>query len=1238
MKYSELVAFEPIESVIQLNWADEADHARELVKSYVISTEMAERLIKIIIPQLRFDQPADNKGLLVVGNYGTGKSHLLAVISAVAERGELSGELTDTGVADNAAPIAGQFKVVRTEIGATRMALRQIITDILEARLADLGIDYRFPTLDQVSSSKPAFESMMRLFSERYPDQGLLLVVDELLEYLKTRNDQELILDLTFLRELGEICENLRFRFIAGVQEAIFDSTRFAFVASSLNRVRERFEQVHIARRDVKFVVAERLLRKRADQQARIRAYLQPFAKFYGDLNERMDEFVRLFPVHPDYIEMFEQIISVEKREILKTLSAAMKRRFDQEVPPEYPGLIAYDDYWTILSETPSYRAIPEIKDVIDCSRVVEERVNQAMTRPQYKPLALRIIHGLSVHRLSVGGIDRPLGATPEELRDRLCLFDPLVADLGGDEPAEDLLTHIQTVLKEIHRTVSGQFLTENPDNRQWYLDLKKTEDYDALIEQRAETLDGVELDRAYFDALKVALECTDQTYVTGYRIWEHQFEWREHRAEREGYLFFGAPNERSTAQPPRDFYLYFLPVNEPATFVDEKKPDEVFFRLTGADPKFSLALRRYTAASALALLASGQKKTIYDGKAKSELGEVTKWLRANVRSAFAVTFQGTTKTVSEWLTGSGVATAGPSVSVRDLVNGVGSVCLAAHFGDLAPEYPTFGVLITAKNRAQAAQEALRWIRGVTKTQPGAAVLDALELLDGEKLTTAKSRYAAYVLGRLKSKCPGQVVNRSEIVEKVYDVEYIAPGRFRIEPEWLIVILAALVASGEVVLSLPGKTFDATSIDVLTTTPLTELLGFKHIAPPQDFNLPALKALFELFGLPSGNAQAVATGSAEAVQQLQTKVAEIVAATAKLQSEAAGGFPFWGSPILTDDERQAGQARLLALKSFLESLQPYNTPGKLKNLKHDVGEIQAQEANLVALNDLATVRDLAASLGPAAAYLSEGSRVLPGDHPWQQRVSELRTMVRAEIESPPQRRAPTFRAKTGQKLAALQRDYVKAYLDLHQRARLGLADDQRRAKLLQDDRIKRLRRLSVIDLLSESSLKSVEERLKGLHLCYELIESELQAAPVCPHCQFTPTTEAVPFSVITALINLDDEIDQLLNDWTTTLLDNLDDPTVAGTLELLSPSRRAIIQSFRQVRTLPSDLSGDFIPAIQESLAGLTKIVIKMDEIKAALQNGGSPLTPKELRQRFDALLADRMKNQEPTKVRVLVD
>ena len=84
MKYGDLVQFEQIESVIQLLDAGRPDEAKKLVTTYVISDDMAERIAKLMIPQLSFDDTVDHKGVLIVGNYGTGKSHLMSVLSLVA--------------------------------------------------------------------------------------------------------------------------------------------------------------------------------------------------------------------------------------------------------------------------------------------------------------------------------------------------------------------------------------------------------------------------------------------------------------------------------------------------------------------------------------------------------------------------------------------------------------------------------------------------------------------------------------------------------------------------------------------------------------------------------------------------------------------------------------------------------------------------------------------------------------------------------------------------------------------------------------------------------------------------------------------------------------------------------------------------------------------------------------------------------------------------------------------------
>jgi len=1242
MKYGDLIQFEPIESVVQLRDADETNAARQLVGTYVISTEMAEKLTSLVVPQLQFDKPHDNRGLLVVGNYGTGKSHLMSVISAVAENADLASAMTDADVAEAADRISGRFKVVRTEIGATTMTLRDILVAELEEHLQNLGVSFSFPDASTVPNNKRAFEDMMAAFHQEYPDHGLLLVVDELLDYLRTRKDQELILDLNFLREIGEVCKDLRFRFIAGVQEAIFDSPRFSFVADSIRRVKDRFEQILIARKDVKFVVSQRLLRKSADQQAKIRDYLAPFAKFYGGMNERMDEYVRLFPVHPDYIDTFERVTAVEKREVLKTLSLSMKALVDELVPDEWPGLIAYDGYWTTLLENPSFRAVPDIKAVIDCSQVLESRIQQAFTRPAYKPMALRIIHALSVHRLTTSDIYASLGATPVELRDSLCLYQPGIEDLGGD-PADDLLSQVETVLREIHKTVSGQFISANPDNRQYYLDLKKTDDFDALIDKRAESLDSSQLDRYYYEALKRVMECVDQTYVTGYKIWQHELEWLERKAARQGYLFFGAPNERSTAVPPRDFYLYFIQPNDPPHYKDEKKPDEVFLKLTGSDDDFRKALRNYAAALDLAGTSSGHAKSTYESKASSFLRDLVQWLQKHMASAFDVTYQGRTKSITEWAKGrtirelSGIG-AEERINFRDLINTVTGICLDGHFQEQAPEYPFFSVLITGANRQQAAQDALRAIAGQARTKQATAVLDGLELLDGDRLDPYRSKYTKHILEAVKKKGHGQVTNRAELIHDVLGVDYLAPDTLRLEPEWAVVLLASLVYSGDVVLAIPGQKFDATGLAPLASTSMDELTNFKHIEPPKKWNLPAIKALFELLGLAPGNAQLVTQGKVEPVQDLQKAVSRTVEQLVLAQQSLQTGLTFWGRALLGEEETKSLRDRLGTTKTFLESLQAYSTPGKLKNFRHDVQEVNSHRDGLKALDELQALQDVIGELGPLASYLATAEALLPSDHAWIEKMKGVREAVLKNVTDAGKRTQPSVRQKMKRDLAELKKGYITVYIGLHSRARLGVSEDKRKAALMRDKRLKTLQKLSTIDLMPVQQLTAFLNRLAGLKSCFSLTEADLEASAHCPHCGFKPNAESWNPAAADVLRKLDSELDDLVNDWTETLLTNLEDPTTQENLALLKDEARQLIEAFIAAKTLPEDLTHEFIQALKEVLSGLIKVPVSTEDLRKALLSGGSPATPAEMRKRFEDYLNQLTKGKEPAKVRIVLE
>lgn len=1240
MRYSDLIQFEPIESVIQLLDANRPDEAKKLVATYVISDEMADRIAKQMFPQLGFDESVDHKGVLVVGNYGTGKSHLMSVVSLIAENAAFVPLVRHPKVAEAAVSIAGKFKVHRIEI-SSQMSLRDIVTQQLEEFLASNGVSYSFPPADKVVNNKTAFEEMMTAFAEVYPDQGILLVVDEFLEYLRSRNDLNLVLDLSFLREIGEVTKHLRFRFMAGVQESIFDSSRFQHVADSLRRVRDRFTQVLLARQDVSFVVAERLLKKSADQQHKIRAYLTPFAKFYSEMNEQMDEYVRLFPVHPDYIGTFERLVFTEKRGALVTLRDQIQAILNQDVPTDRPGVISYDKFWDTVISNSVLRADPNIGPVLRVSDVLSERVQKTFTRPSYKPMALRIINALSTHRLTTGGdIYVPVGPTAQELRDSLCLYQPGIDGMGG-EPSDDLLTAVQTTLREIVKTVNGQFISKAPDTEQYYIDVKKDIDYDAQIEKRAEPLSKDALDRGYYSAVKQLMERTDEnTYVTGHQIWQYPIEWQDHRVNRDGYLFFGAPNDRPTAQPERDFYIYFIQPFAPPPFKDELKPDEVFIRLAKPDETFKQSLSLYAAAQELASTAAGGAKAIYLDKAKVFLRDMSKWLQEKQMTAFEVTYQGKPKTLQDWAKGISIrdrARLGPEekANFRDIVNVVSGLALGPRFAEVAPEYPTFSVLVTEDNRKQLVANTFKALTGSPRTKDAIAILEALEMLDGDRIEPGHSRYAKEVLARLKAKGLGQVLNRSELLSGSGDAEYFSPTRFRLESDLFVAVLGCLVYSGDIVLSIAGDKIDSSKIGLLTERSIDDLKQFKHIEAPKEINVAVLRSLFELLGLSPGLAQMATQGSEEPVRQLLDAVTNLINRTLLAGVDLKDKLAFWGMPLLSESEFGDYHIRLLSLKTFAEGLQPYNTVGKLKNLRVDSSDIEMQKQNLAVLKTAEHLLAFVADLGTLAAYISQAELILPSEHPW---LNEARTVRNQTLEKLAADRTAQNTAEYKLALTKLKKSYVNAYIGLHSKARLGVSEDKAKLALAKDNRLVAMRALAAISLMPTSQLTGFEEKLGNLKSCSSLVDSNLQTAVYCPHCNFNPKNEQTSFLRIKCSQTTGSELDALIEAWQQSLIDNLSDPFIESNFELLRPAARKLVKGFLADGKLPDPVTPEFVTAVQEALSGLEKVGITAEDIKLALLQGGSPATQEDLRKRFETFLLDRSKGKDASKLRFVVD
>ncbi|MCA9693368.1 MAG: hypothetical protein KC636_27480 [Myxococcales bacterium] len=1216
MNYAELLRFDPIETVVELRAADQQTRARRLVETFVISRRMGARLIDVALPLLRLDGPTERGALLVVGDYGAGKSHLMATLSAVAERASLVTALAHPAVADAAASIAGRFVVVRAELNAS-MPLRAFVMETLREQLADRGITFTVPPEERVRDHKDVLAAMMAAFTAARPDHGLLLVVDELLDYLRANDPPTLVGNLNFLRALAEFCQGSRLRFVAGVQQRLFDDPRLEVAADSLRRVRDRFAQLQIDREDLAHVVAERLVKKDATQAARVREHLTKFAALYGTMHARMDEFVRLFPVHPAFLDVLARLRVVEKRELLKTLSALLRPMLDAPVPSDAPGLIAYDAYWTRLCDDPSLRSLPEVRAVIERVEVLAARVQQALPRRQYRPVAQRIVHALAVARLTTSDLHARQGVTAEALRDDLCLALPL-----PERDAEFLKTAVETVLRELVRAVRGQFITL--ERGQYFLELTKDIDYDARVDERAAAADDDAIAACYLEGLRdLLVDDPDARPVTaGDRVWPFALEWRERNVERSGYLCLGAPEERPTALPARDFYLHLLRPRASAAKVDASRPDEVLVRLRRPSAALASALRRDAGARALAAASAPGHKEVYEDKAREHRQAWLERLQEEQAAALELLWQGERRALGERRDLADEAT-----DLRDAVRAAAAAALSEHFVRSAPDYPRFRARVPLAQRGKAVRDALRRIVGDGRSSRlGALLLDGLELGDGDASQPQTSRYARHLLALLDARGDGQVLNRAEVMQARADVEHEA--RFRLEPDLLAVVIAALALRGEVSVRVPGATIEAGDRDGLARRSAQELARWEHLERPRALPLPALAALQELLDEPA-DAIVDPARRDEAIARLRAKLdarlRDVVLARARVPA-----LRLLGAPLLRASTQATLRARLDALRGFLESLPAFTSARALARFTHDRAAVQGQRANLAHLAAVEELAALAQRLGPASHYLDKAAALLPSDHPWVAELHTRRDELVARIDGATLR--PSADAPE-QLLAALKRAYQDVYLEAHARARLDAAGEARRARALADPRRALLEQLSSVTGFPGQRLHDHARALLELPACAQLERRDLALDPLCPRCGYRPLAERDAGSVDARLDELDAELDAALHHWTAALRDALQGPEFAGERARLEPQARALVDAFVRDGRLPSPLP----PVLTQALARLELVYVDEARLRAALVDDGAPCTVDALQGRLARLLTALLDGRDRTQARIVV-
>ena len=1223
MKYSELISFKPIESTIQLLETADKKVAQDMVQTYVMSDNMAESIKATVIDQLQMEEVVDNKAVMIVGNYGTGKSHLMSVIAAIATDEENLEFAQNKRFAKDMEIIAGKFEVLRLKVDGLTMPLREVILAEIEDDFANRGIDYTVPDLNNVRDNARLIKEVMQAFQSKYPDKGYMIVIDELLSYLTSRDERQIVLDLAFLQSMAEMCSKSRIRLICGVQEMVFDNPRFSFVSETLKKVGDRFTQIIITKEATAYVVSERILKKTPEQKAMIRQHLEKFSGLYGGMSSKMEDFVDLFPIHPSYIDVFNKIYVIENRHILKNISMTIKDIFDEQVPEDAPGVISFDDYWPAIKSNGLLKSDVTISRVVGASGQLEEIIDRSFAKAAYKPMAKQIIYALSVHRLTTNGLDVQFGLTAENLKDDLCLYLPM-----PEQDADFLLGAVNATLKEIMKTVSGQFIIHNESNNQYYIDVDKVVDYDERIKQKASMMAESELNRYFYTVVYGCLEWDAKEYVNGFKIYQYDLNWDSHNIFREGYLFMGLPGERSTAQPERDFYIHIMPPFGDVSADTHNLDDEVYFYFRGNDD-FKEDLRLYAAANAQADISEGKDKDAYLGKAAILRKKLIKYLSENKNTCFNVTYKCQMRQLIEILKGK----YNRDMTFKDTIDLASSICLDEYFGTIYPGFPVMKTKITRKNQAENVRAAFDYFAG-RKNQQATLMLQSFGLLDGDKIRPEGSKYASYYIDMIKKLQPQGVLNYSDIFQPAND-NMFEDKEFRINFLFTPIIFLSLVYAGHAVITLKdGSTITASTLDKVPKTSVLDMYEFKYLSRPAQISMAELKKLFEVLEINPAlmdNPNDREKGVTELLQKAKEYTNSAVVAERRLTE----GFELWGEPLANQQQVSMMRKAANAVKDeFANYSAKFNTPAKLNNFSLTSEQIDELGKQIELLKRIPEYITFKTECQDVVTYISSiefidlGSSMKSAIEDGKAEFREIRDSIMDGVAG------DVAAGKVVAKLDKIKEKYIDIYFEEHKKKRLGIDDAKRRGKIQEGQALSNLRKLKGIEILSGAKLSELEQSMAELKVCYSLTPQDLKSSPICPHCRFSLEDKAK--NVAGQMEQMEDRIDLMVAEWTKMLLDTLSDPIILDQKKFLKAQEAKAIDDFVSSGMLPKKVDDFFVNSINALLKGFEPVVIEMEDLMHQLEEL-PPMDESSFKAKINDIVAGYTKGKDTSKLRIVV-
>lgn len=1214
----DLVHFEEVEEVIKIR---KEDKAKEYVEKYVISDSLRSNLAYM----LEILSGATHKSFNVVGNYGTGKSHFLAFVGALLEHPEYRSLVADPTIASKAQELTRRYLVVKFELGAAKeISLRHIFFDQIRRQLLErYEVEVRHIDLTSAYDNKQNIMDILNDVKNRDPEAGLVVIVDEISDFLKQKSKEDMSYDLALLRELGEVSQDSDFLYIGAMQEHVFTNAKYVDQAESIARINQRFVTVTITKDDVSQVLTNRVVRKDADQRIQLEALLSEYRQYFPNLAHQTDRYINLFPIHPYVIDVFEQLPYFENRGIIGFAVQNVQPILEQPAPV----FITYDRVFDLINTTHEIRNQPSVARIVNVIQKLEPKID--LLDGRYREDARKLIKALAVLRL-LGG-EKVNGATAQELANTLFIVPPGQKMLVTPELAQG---NIERIMKNIRDVTVGQFI-EYGEGR-YYLEPEKIDDYDALIEQKAQAAvinNPGEIEATFREYVLTELGLRSQApYLAGKPIYWDTTQWISHRSFRSGLLIIGRGDDGAGIQHGDYRFIIQGPAplktlglqNELVLSVD--LPNEVMGSIV-----------RSRAAELLALENVHKKIMTQISKDALKLfGE--KYLALLMQSGVAI-HGGHKVELSK------IPSSKPLNALSDIVEHVKGKVFDTIFTDKYPNHPVFNTLITAANISGEMSRALQSLERQTMVQldlNSRGYLESFGAMKEGHFSASNSLACKLILDRIEANDKvGKVTPLEDLLKEFEQKPWGLPA------EMVYLLLGSLLFNGYVIFVRHGGVrLHANDVSPLVKQGLDFFKDIRYLERDKDIDVEAVVNIFNALGLQAGLVRDKDSRS-EAVKVLHQRGVELKETVAALrqgmQTTVADAANYPDIPWLVIQESLSHLAHLdKPLATFADAMKVADL-GKLDTSPEFLQQLKTSLVNLETLNSfLQDWREGGLSAG--LLRMQQGLSILPGlielvDTSGKSTISDLERVAadsKVIYSDTKQFLSSEFRRPLKGKLEQFRQKYDQLYYGLHQKHVGDKAPWGDLAKIRQSSRFVALNQLKGLPFISSSPFNQVALEMQSLERkrCNEFNAQVLETFAICPYCRF-PEDHTHTMDLAGRIQDIRNKLDELWSSWENQIFNEI--PNLKERLSLLSTQHRQLIDNLLKSGHLPEVISDDLLSALYELSSDLQPIELDIKQLGEYLLSKGGAMNEEELRTSINDYLDQIIKGYDHDLVRIKI-